>query len=150
VSANFGPGPYGAPFEDGQSGSSAPSGGRSPVVVVGVDLLEPARLLRAHARFGERLLRRVFTQTELDQAGWRIERLAGRFAAKEACAKALGTGMVNVAWREIEVLRLPGGKPALRLYGRAAARATLLGLGAFDVSISDTPTHTIAVVVGAR
>lgn len=127
--------------------SVAPDGDR-PHVVVGVDLLERARLLRTHARFGERFLRRVFTPTELTEAGWRVERLMGRFAAKEACAKALGTGMVSVAWREIEVLRLPGGKPALRLHGRAAARATALGLLAFDVSISDTATQTMAVVVG--
>jgi holo-[acyl-carrier protein] synthase len=119
-------------------------------VVVGVDLLEHARLVEVYERFGQRFLARVFTPTELEQAGWRVERLAGRFAAKEACAKALGTGMVTVAWREIEVLRLEGGKPALRLHGRAATRAGALGLAAFDVSISDTKTHTVAVVVGLR
>lgn len=119
-------------------------------VVVGVDLIERARLLRTYERFGERFLRRVFTPIELEQGGWKVERLVGRFAAKEACAKALGTGMISVAWREIEVLRLPGGKPSLRLHGRAAARALRLGLTAFDVSISDTATHAVAVVVGAR
>jgi holo-[acyl-carrier protein] synthase len=119
-------------------------------VVVGVDLIERARVLRTYERFGERFLRRVFTATELEQAGGRVERLIGRFAAKEACAKALGTGMVTVAWREIEVLRLPGGKPSLRLHGGAAGRALRLGLTIFDVSISDTATHAVAVVVGAR
>jgi holo-[acyl-carrier protein] synthase len=119
-----------------------------PRIVLGVDLLENSRLLGLHQRYGERFLRRVFTVTELEQAGWRAERLAGRFAAKEAAAKALGTGMVTVAWREIEVLRTRGGKPALRLHGRAAARAALLGIEEFDVSISDTSDHTMAVVVG--
>jgi holo-[acyl-carrier protein] synthase len=128
----------------------APPGDGPTLVVVGVDLIERARLLRTYERFGERFLRRVFTSFELEQGGWKVERLVGRFAAKEACAKALGTGMVSVAWREIEVLRLPGGKPSLRLHGRAAARALRLGLTDFDVSISDTTTHAVAVVVGAR
>jgi holo-[acyl-carrier protein] synthase len=119
-------------------------------IAVGVDLLERRRLLRSYERFGQRFLRRVFTDLELEQASGRIERLTGRFAAKEACAKALGTGMVTVAWREIEIVRLPGGKPAIRLSGRAAARAAALGLTAFDVSISDTPEHAMAVVVAAR
>ncbi len=123
----------------------------TPVAVaIGVDLLERDRLIETHRRFGERFLRRVFTETELAQAEWKVERLVGRFAAKEACSKALGTGMVTVAWREIEIVRLRGGKPALRLHGRAAARAAALGLTAFDVSISDTHEHALAVVVGLR
>ena len=118
-------------------------------VAVGVDLLERRRVMETYARFGERFLKRVFTERELEQAGWRIERLAGRFAAKEACAKALGTGIgADAAWREIEILRLAGGKPRVVLHGRAAARAQALGLSAFDVSISDTTEHVMAVVVG--
>src|SRR5262245_54500733 len=119
-------------------------------VAIGVDLLERQRLLRTFARFGDRFLRRVFTEAELALADGRIERLTGRFAAKEACAKALGTGMVTVAWREIEILRLPGGKPKVALHGKAAERARLLGLSAFDVSISDTHDHALAVVVALR
>ena len=119
----------------------------APRVVVGVDMVERARLMRTHARFGSRFLHRVFTPAELEQAQWRIERLASRFAAKEACAKALGTGIGAIAWREIEVLREPGGKPALRLHGQAAARAAALGLTAFDLSISDSDAQVIAVVV---
>lgn len=123
----------------------------TPVAIaIGVDLLERSRLLRTYDAFGERFLRRVFTELELEQAGGKIERLTGRFAAKEACAKALGTGMVTVAWREIEIVRLHGGKPAIRLHGRAAARAAALGLTAFDVSISDTHDHAMAVVVAIR
>lgn len=122
----------------------------APVAIaIGVDLLERERLLRTYQRFGDRFLRKVFTETELEQASGRIERLVGRFAAKEACSKALGTGIGQVAWKEIEVVRLPGGKPALRLHGRAAALAASLGLTAFDVSISDTHGHTLAVAVGA-
>lgn len=123
----------------------------APVAIaIGVDLVERARVVQTFARFGERFLLRVFTEIEREQAGGRVERLIGRFAAKEAAAKALGTGIATVAWREIEIVRLPGGKPALRLHGRAAERAALLGLTAFDVSISDTQQHAMAVVVGLR
>ena len=121
----------------------------TPVALaVGVDLVERARLLQTYQRFGERFLRRVFTPTELDQAGGRIERLMGRFAAKEACAKALGTGIGAISWQEIEIGLQDSGKPHLRLSGWAAERAHALGLSAFDVSISDTATHVMAVVVG--
>lgn len=119
-------------------------------VAIGVDLVERARIVATHARYGERFLRRVFTESELALAGGRIERLASRFAAKEACAKALGTGIGAVSWREIEVVRLPGGKPELRLSGAASERAAALGFTAFDVSISDTHGHALAVVVALR
>ena len=120
-------------------------------VAVGVDLLERERVLTTYAQFGERFLQRIFTEVELEQAGRRVERLVGRFAAKEACSKALGTGIgMSAAWRDIEILRLPGGKPHVRLAGRALERARELGLTAFDVSISDTATHVIAVVVAVR
>ena len=119
-------------------------------VAIGVDLIERNRIIRSYDRFGERFLHRVFTATELAQANNQIARLIGRYAAKEACSKALGTGMISVAWREIEIVRATGGKPVIRLHGRAAARAELLGLTAFDVSISDTRDHALAVVIGLR
>jgi holo-[acyl-carrier protein] synthase len=132
---------------DEQDGQPAPQ----PRVAVGVDLVERRRVLATYARFGERFMRRVFTATEREQAGWRIERLVGRFVAKEACAKALGTGIgVDAAWQDIEIVRLPGGKPEVRLHGQAAERAQTLGLTAFDVSISDTHEHAMAVVVAVR
>ena len=124
----------------------------SPVaVVVGVDLLARGRLERSYARRGERLLTRIFTPQEIDEAHGQIPRLEGRFAAKEACAKALGVGIGKFAsWLEIEIVRLPSGKPALTLRGGAAARAHELGVTAFDVSISDTRELVMAVVVGVR
>ncbi|HLZ21707.1 MAG TPA: holo-ACP synthase [Ktedonobacterales bacterium] len=136
------------PPDDKTEQASKPT---TPVAIaIGVDLMERERLIRTYQRFGDRFLRKVFTDTELDQAGGRIERLAGRFAAKEACAKALGTGIGQVAWKEIEIVRLPGGKPSLQLHGRASELAASLGLTAFDVSISDTHGHALAVVVGVR
>ena len=127
-----------------------PERARTVSVVVGVDLIERSRLLRTYARFGERFLRRVFTDLEREQAGGQVERLTGRFAAKEACAKALGTGFGGIAWREIEIVRLASGKPELHLHGKAAERARALGLVAFDVSISDTAELAVAVVGGVR
>jgi holo-[acyl-carrier protein] synthase len=119
-----------------------------PRLAVGVDLVERQRVIATHARFGDRFLRKVFTERERAQAGGRIERLVGRFAAKEACAKTLGTGIgKDAAWHEIEILRQPSGNPMLVLSGRAAERARALGLAVFDVSISDTHEHTMAVVV---
>lgn len=120
-------------------------------VVVGVDLLARGRLAQSYARRGERLLRRLFTEREVTEAHGQIERLESRFAAKEACAKALGVGIGRLAsWQEIEIVRLPSGKPALSLSGGAAARADELGITAFDVSISDTRELVMAVVVGVR
>lgn len=119
-----------------------------PGVVVGVDLVEVARIGQTVARFGQRFLQRVFTPEELQESQLRVLWLAGRFAAKEACAKALGTGIgAGAAWRDIQVLRRPTGKPALQLHGAAAARAASLGLYAFDLSISHTHEHALAVVV---
>ncbi len=120
----------------------------SPALAVGIDLVEQERLVRTWERHGDRFLRKVFTETELAQAHGRIQRLAGRFAAKEACAKALGTGIGAIRWHDVEIIRLPSGKPGLRLHGAAADRARLLGLTSFDVSISDTHGHAMAVVVG--
>lgn len=117
-------------------------------LAVGIDMVERERLVRTWQRFGDRFLHKVFTEIELEQAHGNVERLAGRFAAKEACAKALGTGIGAIGWRDIEIIRMPSGKPGLRLHGAAVERARLLGLSAFDVSISDTHGHALAVVVG--
>ena len=135
----------------GASGASGASGAGGAAVVVGVDLFERARLGASYARHGERLLRRLFTPLEVAQSGGDVLRLASRFAAKEACAKALGTGIgAVISWQDIEIGRLPGGKPALTLRGGALARARALGLTSFDLSVSDTGMLVIAVVVGVR
>lgn len=131
--------------------NDAPQPASFPAVVVGVDLLERGRLARVYARRGERLLERLFTPREIAEAKGQIARLEGRFAAKEAAAKALGVGIGGVvSWREIEIIRLPGGKPFLTLSGSAAAHAQSLGITAFDISITDTNGLVMAVVVGAR
>uniref|UniRef100_A0A455T3S0 Holo-[acyl-carrier-protein] synthase n=1 Tax=Thermogemmatispora argillosa TaxID=2045280 RepID=A0A455T3S0_9CHLR len=132
-------------------------------VAVGIDIIEVARVARAYARHGERFLQRVFTDAEVLQCRGRRAlsgvsplpepkpaRLAGRFAAKEAISKALGTGLRGVAWREMEIIQLRSGRPSVRLYGRARQRAEELGLSALDVSIADLQGVAIAVAVAVQ
>jgi holo-[acyl-carrier protein] synthase len=115
---------------------------------VGIDLVEVARLQNAVERWGDRFLRRVYTQAEIDYCynrGEKYRSLAARFAAKEATMKALGTGWKRgVRWVDIEIVRRPGSAPEIFLHGQTR----LLGGGdRFLVSISHTHAHAVAVVV---
>jgi holo-[acyl-carrier protein] synthase len=123
---------------------------RSGLVAVGVDIIEIARIERTLADFGERFLRRVYTERERERYGSRPSELAARFAAKEATSKALGTGIRGIRWREMEVLSNRRGKPVLVLHGGAADRAAMLGLVAFDVSLTHSRTEAMAFVVAFR
>ncbi len=113
----------------------------------GVDLIEIARVAEVVSRHGRRYLERVYTADELNLAAGRPESLAGRFAAKEAVAKALGTGIGEVAWKEIEILGDEQSAPTLNLYGAAAAKAKEIGLSSWSVSISHSLSHALAVAV---
>jgi holo-[acyl-carrier protein] synthase len=113
----------------------------------GVDLIELDRVESAIQRHGVRFLERVFTPRELEEVGENIASLAGRFAAKEATAKALGTGIGDVGWQEIEILRGPARQPRLFLHGRASNLADELDLETWSLSLSHTRTHAIALVV---
>src|SRR3990172_6571005 len=115
---------------------------------VGVDVIEIERVGKALERFGERFLRRVYTEAEAAFCRGRVHELAARFAAKEAVMKALGTGAHGVAWREIEVLPNHRGKPLVYLYGRAKARAERIALSGLDVSMSHSREYAVAMVVG--
>ena len=86
---------------------------RCGAVAVGIDIIEIARIRRTLADFGDRFLRRVYTEQERERYGSRISELAARFAAKEATSKALGTGIRGIRWREMEVLSNRRGKPVL-------------------------------------
>jgi len=119
-------------------------------VAVGVDVIEVERVRRVLTRHGERFLQRVFTEQEILQCHGKVLKIAGRFAAKEAISKALGTGMHGIAWRELEVVQLSTGRPSVRLYGNASVRARELRLSAFDVSISDLAAFSMAVAVGVQ
>lgn len=119
-------------------------------IAVGIDIIEVRRVRKVFERHGERFLQRVFTPIEVMQCRGKAERLAGRFAAKEAISKALGTGIHGVAWREMEVVQLRSGRPSVRLHGNAKRRAEQLGLTAFDVSIADLAELSIAIAVAAQ
>ncbi len=119
-------------------------------IAVGVDIIEIARIERVLHDFGDRFLRRVYTERERDRYAGRVSELAARFAAKEATSKALGTGIRGIRWREMEVLPNRRGKPVLVLHGRAAARAAHLGLNHFSVSLTHSRTDAMAFVVGLR
>lgn len=119
----------------------------SAVLRTGVDLVEIPRFARALERHGERLLARLFTPEELACCGEHLASLAARFAAKEAVAKALGTGIGTVGWHDIEVLRTEQGEPALHLHGRAAALSAQLGLHTWALSLSHTHRYAVALVV---
>ncbi len=115
---------------------------------IGFDLVDVPRFRAFLARRGARALARLFTPHERAAAQGRAERLAARFAAKEAVAKALGTGIGPIGWREIEVRIDPHGAPQLHLSGRAAARARALGLHAWSISLTHTEQCAGAVVIG--
>lgn len=113
----------------------------------GIDMVEIERFEAALRRHGMRFLERVFTAQELVEAGQNTASLAARFAAKEAAAKALGTGIGPITWQEIEILRGPAREPTLCLHGAAGRLAESLSLSAWSVSLSHTRTHAVAVVV---
>jgi len=122
--------------------------GATGVVGVGVDIVEVDRIRELMERKGERLEGRLFTAAEVGcSRGGRYDRLAGRFAAKEAVAKALGTGIRGFGWNEIEIADEPTGQPCARLVGRAAELAARLGVTRIDVSIAHTRHIAIAFAV---
>ena len=121
------------------------------ILSIGTDLAEVPRIREAHARFGDRFLHRVFTTHEIAYClakANRFERLAARFAAKEALLKAIGTGLTQgVSWHDVEVSNLPSGRPTLRLSGQAAVHAQRLGARRIHVSLTHTATMAMAVVI---
>ncbi|MGE5594036.1 MAG: holo-ACP synthase [Betaproteobacteria bacterium] len=122
--------------------------GSTDVVGVGVDIVEVARIRELMERKGDRLVGRVFTPEEIGSAaGGRYDSLAGRFAAKEAVAKAFGTGVRGFSWGEVQIVEEPSGKPRVRLTGRAAEVAAQLGVVHVEVSIAHTRDTAVAVAI---
>jgi holo-[acyl-carrier protein] synthase len=117
------------------------------VISVGVDMVEISRIQAILQRHGERFLQRVYTAGELAYAKGRLSALAARWAAKEATAKALGTGIGAMGFREIEVVCDARGKPELHLHGNAARLAEHLELNRFALSLSHTVEYALAFVV---
>jgi len=115
----------------------------------GVDLIEVERIDQAILRHGDRFFLRFFTEQELIDAAGSTPALAARFAAKEAVSKALGTGIGDIGWKEIEIINGPRREPLLRLHGRARRLAEDQGLRDWTVSLSHTHEHAIAVAVAS-
>lgn len=113
----------------------------------GVDIVELNRLPELRAGIRERFIHRVFTPREQACLGDNLNAYTLRFAAKEAVSKALGTGIGQVKWQDIEVLSLPSGAPTLELHGAAKARAESLGITGWSLSLSDSRSEAIAFVV---
>jgi holo-[acyl-carrier protein] synthase len=117
------------------------------LVGTGIDIVEIERIAQSIARYGDRFLEKIFTPAEIEYCRRKknfAESFAARFAAKEAGAKALGTGIQHgIAWKELEVRRLPGHRPTLHLTGRALDFANRLGVA--HVSLSLTHTETLAM-----
>jgi holo-[acyl-carrier protein] synthase len=126
------------------------------ILGLGSDLIDITRIARSIERFGDRFIDRCFTETERAKAARRpltsAATYAKRFAAKEACAKALGTGLrAGVFWRDMGVVNLPGGRPTLILTGGALARLEAItppGMSArIDLTITDEPPLAQAMVI---
>ncbi len=124
------------------------------IVGTGVDLAEVPRIRASFERFGDRFRDRVFTAHEIsyvEKKANKFERYAGRFAAKEAGMKAIGTGWRRgVRWHDFEVINLPSGRPTLRLHGVAADVAKQLGVTGIQLSITHTSELGMAHVILER
>jgi holo-[acyl-carrier protein] synthase len=125
------------------------------IVGHGIDIVETARIRHLCEEHGEHFLNRVFTPKE--QAYCKAnpkrcyEHLAGRFAAKEAVLKVLGTGWRGkISWTDIEVIRNPAGQPGIQLTGECEKIAASLGIAQWFVSLSHIETHATASAIGAR
>jgi holo-[acyl-carrier protein] synthase len=121
------------------------------IVGIGIDLTEVPRIAAAIERFGDRFLHRVYTDREIAYCRSKknsIERLAARFAAKEAAMKAIGTGLrQGVTWHDVEVGREPGGRPTIIFSGRAAHFTTRLGVQRVSLSLTHTEQIAMAQVI---
>lgn len=115
---------------------------------IGTDIIEIARIRQAIDRWGERFLRRIYTEPELSLYSRSPQSLAARFACKEAVVKLLGNEKKGISWQDIETLAYPSGKPLIRLYGRAQNEADNLGIREIDVSLAHSREYAIAAAIG--
>jgi len=122
--------------------------------MIGVDIIEVARIQGAIERQGERFLNRVYTPQEVAyceaRGKFKFESLAGRFAAKEAISKVFGSGIRGISWRDIEILNNAEGKPEVFLHGTAQTLCEKLGIKKIHVSISHIELFAVAAASGAN
>jgi holo-[acyl-carrier protein] synthase len=121
------------------------------IIGIGIDLVEPERIGGMIERHGERFLQRTFTPDEIAYCRGRkraVEHFAARWAAKEAVAKALGTGFARrIGWKDIETVKAPSGAVGVRLYRKAKTLADKLGVTRIHLSLSHTEAFAVAVAV---
>jgi len=115
---------------------------------VGIDIIEIPRIAQAISRWQEAFLTRVYTDAELKYCHNAIPSLAARFAAKEATMKALGTGMKDLRWQDIEILSNADGAPSLQLHGQALKKSNEVGITELFVTMSHSKQYAIAFVIG--
>ncbi len=137
--------PDGTPLEPVPAGLVPPG-----TTELGIDIIKVDRIRAALDRFGPRFSGRVLTPAERRYVRDRPETFAGRWAAKEAVSKVLGLGVRGIGWKDIEIERMPTGQPAVRLHGRAAARAEQLGMDRIAVSITHESDYAVAIAFGVR
>ena len=126
-----------------------------PILGHGIDIVETARIRKLMDDHGQRFLDRCFTPDEQAYCARNpkryVEHLAGRFAAKEAILKVLGTGWRGgIAWTDMEILPEPSGQPKLKLSGETLRIATERGISRWHLSISHIETHATASAIGLR
>lgn len=121
------------------------------IIGIGIDIVEISRINEAEKRWGERFLEKVFTEGEIKYSMLNKsphQRLAARFAVKEAMSKALGTGIASgITWKDTEVISRDNGRPEILLHGRLREIAESMGVTGIHVSISHDGDHAIAQVV---
>tara|TARA_B100000029_G_scaffold11834_2_gene12576 strand:- start:13693 stop:14085 length:393 start_codon:yes stop_codon:yes gene_type:complete len=118
------------------------------MLITGVDIIEIKRVEKVAFSYGDRFLKRIYTDGEIKYCRGRAPQLASRFAAKEAVMKALGTGIRGVGWRDVEVTRKRGMAPNIKLHGRAQKRASQIGLKGLAISLSHSKEFAVASVIG--
>jgi holo-[acyl-carrier protein] synthase len=118
------------------------------ILRTGVDLIEISRLADLDSKIKARFIDRIYTTNEKEICGENQATLAGRFAAKEAVSKALGSGIGEIHWQDIEILKGDEGEPILHLHQKALERSNQLGIKIWSISISHNKTTAVAYVVG--
>lgn len=118
------------------------------MLITGVDIIEIKRVEKVAFSYGDRFLKRIYTDGEIEYCRGRAPQLASRFAAKEAVMKALGTGIRGVGWRDVEITRKRGMAPHIKLHGRAKKRASQIGLKGLAISLSHSKEFAVASVIG--
>lgn len=116
---------------------------------IGTDIIEIARIKQAIDRWGERFLRRIYTEPELSLYSQSPQSLAARFAGKEAVMKLLGTEKKPISWQDIETLAYPSGKPLIKLYGQAKIEADKLGIKEINISLAHSRDYATATAIGS-